>query len=135
MKPTRLSTQLTRDFPGTSPEGSLKVLTSGTSRRSSGDSYGTNKKIDDLMKKVFFRCNSLCFTHLFLFFYWKNKHSKVPNRDIYGTSMGPSCGTSREPNNGTFLGRPQDVGHMCFLNSTQKHITLTGYSRLYNELW
>ena len=29
-------------------------------------------------------------------------------------------------------GHPRDVGHICFLNSTQKHIklTLTGYSRL-----
>ena len=28
-----------------------------------------------------------------------------------------------------------DVGHTCFLNSTNKHIklTLTGYSRIYNE--
>ena len=37
----------TRDVPGTSPEGPLKVLTSGTSRGPSGDSQGTNTKIDD----------------------------------------------------------------------------------------
>ena len=35
---------------------------------SSGDSQGTNTKIDDLMKKLFFSSNSPCFTHLFLFF-------------------------------------------------------------------
>ena len=30
-------------------------------------------------------------------FYWKNKYSKVVNRDVHGTSTGPSCGTSRGP--------------------------------------
>ena len=39
---------------------------------------------------------------------------------------------SKGPNDGTFQGLPCDVGHICFLNSTQKHIklTLTGYARL-----
>ena len=95
------------------------------------------QKIDDLMKKVFFRCSSLYFTHLLHFFYWKNKYSKVLNRDVHSTYTGPSCGTSRGPNDGTLWGRPRNVGHMCFLNSTQKHIKLTliGYSRLSSELW
>ena len=46
-----------------------------------------------------------------------------------------SCGTSWRINDGTFWGRLQDVGHTCFLNSTQKYIkvTLTGYSRPYSE--
>ena len=93
------------------------------------------------MKKVFFGCNSLCFTHLFLaVFYGKNKYSKVLNGDVHGTSMGPSCGTfRRRTNDGTFWERPQDGGHTCFVNSTQKHIeltsSLTGYSRLHGELW
>ena len=54
-------------------------------------------------------------------------------QDVYGTKLQMSPG----PNDGTFWGRPRDVGHICFLNSTQKHIklTLTGYSRLYSELW
>ena len=50
-----------------------------------------------------------------------------------GRSTRSSCGTSLGANDGTFWGRPQDVGHTCFLNSTQKHIklTLTGpYSEL-----
>ena len=119
----------------TSPEGPLKVLTSRTSRRPSGNSWRTNKKIADLMKKVFFRCNSLSFTHLLLFLLEKQifKSSKW---DVHGASTGTSCGTSRGPNDGTFWGRPRDVGHICFLNSTQKHIklTLTGYSRIYSEL-
>ena len=62
------TTQPTRDVPGTSPKGLLKVLTSGTYRGPSGDSQGTNIKIDDLMKKLFFRSNSPCITHVFLFF-------------------------------------------------------------------
>ena len=76
--------------------------------------------------------------HTFItFFYWKNKYSKVLYGDVYWTSTGPSSGTFWETNNGTFWGRPRDVGHICFLNSTQKHIklTLAGYSRLYSELW
>ena len=56
--------------------------------------------------------------------------------DVHGKSTGPSCGTSRRPNDGTFWRRSRDLGHTCFLNSTQKHIklNLTGYSRLYSEL-
>ena len=40
------------------------------------------------------------------------------------------------PNDETFWGRLQDVGHTCFSHSSQKHIklTLAGYSRLYSEL-
>ena len=52
----------------TSPEGPLKVLVSGTYKWPSGDSQGTNTKIDDFIKKLFFRSNSPCITYLFLFF-------------------------------------------------------------------
>ena len=121
---------------GTSPEGPLKVLTSGIFRGPSGDSYRTKKNIDDLIKKVFFRCNSLSFIHLLLFFTEKKIYiySKVLNGDVHDTSTGPSCGTSRGTNDGTFWERPRDLGHILFLNSTQKHIklTLTSYS---SELW
>ena len=58
------NTHPTHDVPGTSPEGPLKVLTSGTYRGLSG----TNTKIDDFMKKLFFSSNSLCIIYLFLFF-------------------------------------------------------------------
>ena len=71
------TTQPARDVPGTSPEGPIKVLTSETSRGPSGDSQETNTKIDDLMKKLFFRCNSPCFTQLFLFFTAKTNIQKV----------------------------------------------------------
>ena len=40
----------------------------GTFKGPSGDSQGTNTKIDDLMKKIFFRSNSPCITYLFMFF-------------------------------------------------------------------
>ena len=45
-------------------------------------------------------------------------------------------GTSQGPNDGTFWGRPQDVGHTCFFNASQKYIKLTlkGYAKLYREL-
>ena len=76
MKIYQKTTQLARDVPGTSPEGYLKVLTSGISRGPSGDSQGTNTKINDLMKKLFFRCNSLCFRHLSLFFTGKTNIQK-----------------------------------------------------------
>ena len=59
--------QPVHDVPGTSPEGSLKVLTSGGYRGPSGDSQGTNTKIDNLMKKLFFRSNSPCITYLMFF--------------------------------------------------------------------
>ena len=81
--------QPAHDVPGTSPEGPLKVLTSGTSRGPSGDSQGTNTKIDDLMKKLFFRCNSPCFTHLFLIFTEKTNIQKF--------LMGTSTGRLRDP--------------------------------------
>ena len=58
------------------------------------------------------------------------KYSKVLNGDIHRKSKGLSCGTSCEPNDGTFKGGPLDVGQTYFLNSIHKHIklTLTGYS-------
>ena len=61
-------TQPAHDVPRTSPEGPLKVLISGTYRKTSEDSQGTNTKIDDFMKKLFFRNNSPCITYLFLLF-------------------------------------------------------------------
>ena len=42
-------------------------------------------------------------------FYWKNKHAKVLNGDVHGTSTGSSCGTSQGPDDGTFWGRPGNV--------------------------
>ena len=56
------------DVLGTSPEGSLKVLTSETYSGLSGDSQETNTKIDDFMKKLFFGSSSPCTKYLFLFF-------------------------------------------------------------------
>ena len=86
-----LPTQLARDVLGPSHEDPLKVLTSGTSWEPSGDSWRTNTKIDDLMKKVFFRCNSPCFTHLLQFFLLEKQIFKKSkwghSQDVYGTQL------------------------------------------------
>ena len=47
---------------------STERLTSRTYKEPSGDSQGTNTKIDDFMKKLSFRSNSPFITYLFLFF-------------------------------------------------------------------
>ena len=54
--------QPAHDVPGTSPEGLLKVLTSGTYRGPSGDPQGTNTKTDNSMRKLVFGSNSPCIT-------------------------------------------------------------------------
>ena len=51
-------------------------------------------------------------------FYWNNKYLKILNGNVHGTSTGHSCVMSQAQNDGTFWGRPRDVGHGCFLNST-----------------
>ena len=108
---------------------------SGTSRGPSEDSQETDKKIDSLVKKMFLDAIVLVL-HICYCFLLEKKCAKVLIGNVHGTSTGPSCRTSWGPDDGTFWGRPQDVGHTCFLNSTQKHIsrTLKGYSRLYSEL-
>ena len=53
--------------PRTSPEGPLKVLTSETYKGPSGDSQKTYTKIDNFIKKIFFRSNSPCIIYVFLF--------------------------------------------------------------------
>ena len=88
--------QPARDVPWTSPKGPLKVLTSGTSRGPSGNSQETIKKIDDFLKKGFFRCNSPCFTYLLLLFTGKANTQKF--------SMATSTGRARNP----LAGRPRD---------------------------
>ena len=63
-----LITQLPHHVPGTSPEGFIKFLISGTYKGPSGNSQGSNTKTDSLMKKLFFRSNSPCITCLFVLF-------------------------------------------------------------------
>ena len=125
------ATQPAREVLGTSSEGPLKVVTSGTSAGPSGDSQGTNRKIDDLMKKVFFRCNSLCFTYLLLFLLEK-QICKSPKqgrpRDVYGTYLWDVPGTRWWD----VLGKSPGRRSYMFL----KHIKLTlkVYTRLYSHL-
>ena len=82
------NTQPAHDVPGRSPESPLKVLTSGTYKGPWGDSQGTNTKIHDFMKKLFFRSNSQIF---------KSSKRGRP-RDLYGTQLRNVHG----PNSGTF---------------------------------
>ena len=100
-------TQSANDVTVTSPEGPLKVLIPGTNRGLLGDSQGTNTKIDDLMK-IFLEAIVLVL-HIYSYFYRKKKYSKVPNGDVHGTSVGPSCETSRGPTDGTFSGRQSNM--------------------------
>ena len=51
------NTQPAHDVLGTSTEGSLQVLTSRAYTEPSENSQGTNTKIDDFIKKLFFRSN------------------------------------------------------------------------------
>ena len=63
-------------------------------------------------------------------FYWKNKYSKVLNGDVHGTSKDPVAGRPGDQMMGRSVDVRGEVGHIDFINSTQKHIklTLTSYS-------
>ena len=67
------------------PEGSLKLLTSGTYRGLLGDPQGTNRKIDDLIKNLFFRSNNPCIAYVLQ----EERKFKSPKQrlpgDVYGT--------------------------------------------------
>ena len=129
----KLLTQLVRYVPGTSREGIRKVITSGTFKGLSEDTYGTNKKLMIWWKKCLL--NAIVFVlHIYYCFWLEKQISKSSKwgrpRDIYRAQLREVLGT----NDWTFWGGPRDIGHICFLNSTEKHIklTLTGYS---SELW
>ena len=74
------NTQPAQDVPGTSPESLLKVLTSGTYRGLSGDSQGTNAKIDDFMKKLFFRSIRVLLLHIWFCFLQEEQIFKSSKR-------------------------------------------------------
>ena len=63
----KVSSQPAHHVPGTSLEGLLKDLMSGTYWGPSGDSQRRNAEADNLMKKLFFRRNIPCIIYLFLF--------------------------------------------------------------------
>ena len=65
-------TQPARDVLGTSPKGRNARDFQRTFRGLLGD----QKKKGNLMKKVLFRCNGYCFTHLLLFFTAKTNMQK-----------------------------------------------------------
>ena len=83
------------DVPGTFPEGTLKVLTSWIYRGPSGDSWETNKKLDDLIKKVFLDAIILVL-HIYYHFLLEKqifKSSRKRPRNIYGTHLWDVPGT------------------------------------------
>ena len=53
-------------------------------------------------------------------FYWKNKYAKVLNGDVHETPTGPSWGTSRGPDDGTFWGRRS---YMFFKFNSETYLT------------
>ena len=54
-------------------------------------------------------------------FYWKNKYAKILSGDVHRTSKGPSCGTSRGPDDGTFCG-----SFMFFKFNSETYLTYFG---------
>ena len=99
------NTQPAHDVRVTSPEGPLKFLTSGTYRVLSGNSQGTNTKIDDFVKKLFFGSNSPCITYLLLLF------TRRTNIQKFQTGTSTTC--IRDPVAGRpwdqMMGRSRDV--------------------------
>ena len=74
------------------------------------------------MKKVFFRYNSSCFTHLLLFFTGKTNMQKLKLE----TSTGRLWDTAAGRPGDQIMGRSEDIPGTSvihvFLNLTQKHI-------------
>ena len=91
------NTQPAHNVPWTSHEGSLNVR---GYKGPTGDSHGTNKNIDDVMKKLFFRSNRPCITYLSLFFTGR------------ANIQDPVAGSPWEQ----MMGRSKDVGQTYFLN-------------------
>ena len=107
-------TQQANDVPWTSPEDSLKVLTSGTLMGNSEDSQGTNTEIYDLMIKLYSRTIVLVL-HTYPCSLLENKYSNVLN--------GTSARRLRDP----VAGRPEDqmIGRSTDVHGTSfKHVFL-----------
>ena len=120
---------------GMSPEGSLKVLTSGTYKGSSGDSQGTNTKTDELTKKLFFKSNSPCITYVILFSAGKKKFKSYTwrpgrPRDFYGTQLRVVPKTKWREALGTFARR---WSNMVFKFNSQTHWIY--FDRLLKTFW
>ena len=115
------NTQPAHGVPGTCPEGLLKVLKSETCRGLSGDSQGTNTKIDDFTKKLFFRSNSPCITYLQRYYVFDicfcflqeeqifKISKRVHPRDVYGTQLRDVPGTKWWDVLGTPVGRRSNM--------------------------
>ena len=78
-----INTQAAHDVPGTSPDGPLKVLTFRTYKGPSGDSQGTNTKIEENKKLFLFLQEKQIFT---------SSRRECP-QDVYGTQLRDVCRT------------------------------------------
>ena len=113
----RKCTQPACDVPGASSVGPLKVLISWTSR----GLFGDQQKNWWFKEKKCFLDPIVLVLHVCYCFLLKKQRCKSSKWDVHGMSKGHSCGMSRGSDDGTFWGHARDVGHTCFLNSTQKH--------------
>ena len=102
-------TQPTRGAPGTSPEGLLKVLTSGTSRGPLGDSESTNKKNWWFDEKSIFLDVLVFVSHIYYWFLLEKQTFKISKwgrpRDVCGTQLWDVPGTKWWDVLGTSMGR------------------------------
>ena len=117
------ATQPAPDVPGTSPEGSLKVLTFGTSRGPSGDSKGPTKKLITQWKRCFLDAIILVL-HICYYFLLEKKICKCTKwgrpRDVYGTKLRDVPGTRWWDVLGMSPGRRS---YMFFKFNSETHFT------------
>ena len=71
------TSQLTRDILGTSPEGYLKILTSGAYRGHLGDSQETNTKTYDVLIKKLFSEAVVIVLHIYSCFLQKQRNQEI----------------------------------------------------------
>ena len=124
------NTQTAHDVPEASPESLLEVLKSESYKGLSGDSQGTNAKIDNFMKKLFFGSNSPCITYLKRYYIFDirfcflqeeqifKSSKRVRPQDVYGTQLRDVPGTKWWDVIGTSVGRQWN---MFFKFNWQKH--------------
>ena len=95
------NTQPAHNFPRTSPEGFLKVVTPWTYKRL-GDFQRNNTKIDDFVKKNCYSEVIVLLLHICFCFLSEEQIFKSFKWGRPRTSTRPSCGKSMGPNDGTF---------------------------------
>ena len=128
-----------RDVFWRSSKGSKVRDLQGTFRGLSGDQY----KIDDFMKKLFFRSNSSCITYLQRYYIvdicfcflqeeqiFQNSKRVLP-RHVYGIQLRDVPGTKWWDFLGTSVGRRSNMFFKFSLQTIK--LTLTGYSKFSSD--